>query len=61
MKHKYLEQFHLKGMSVSLSAAELQKLSMSSREVIAGSVGSLIRDDWLCSEIRLSDAESKSL
>ena len=61
MKHKYLEQFYLGGMSASLSAAELLELSMSSCEVVAGSVGSLVRNDWLCAEIILSDAVSKSL
>ena len=44
-KHKYLEQFYLKGMSASLSAVELLELSISSCEVIAGSVGSLVWDD----------------
>ena len=61
MRHKYLEQFYLKGMSASLSDAELLEISISSREVVAGSVGSLIKDDWLCAEIRLSDAVSESL
>ena len=61
MKHKYLKQFYLEGMSVSLSAAELLELSISSREVVAGSVGSLVRDDCRWSEITLSDAVSESL